>query len=517
MKKLAQYKVSTRMIIMLSVIFILTIITTSVSMLRLKGLSDSFETMMDKPMTKYQMVNDWYGNSNASITRSTIISISTDTTLTQKFAEDAKNSTEIANKLQKDIDPLIVTKEARAAYDRILVVRQEFLKERKTVEKYKAEGNMDAAKKHFEEVYLPVAKEYRITLYELVKACQSHIKDKAKQARQTYEEGRNIVIVLSLITVLLGITLSVLITRSILKELGGEPAYAADITKLIASGNLSVSVKTQADDKNSLLYNLEEMRKSLMEIVSEVRLSANSISNAAVEIAAGNQDLSSRTEEQASSLEETASSMEEITSTVRQNADSAKEAQALVSSTVNSANDGGKVVNEVVDMMNLIKGSSQKVVDIISVIDSIAFQTNILALNAAVEAARAGEQGRGFAVVASEVRNLAQRSAQAAKEIKVLIGDSVEKVGQGVVLANKAGTTISEVVSNVQSVSHIVNEISEASREQALGVEEVSKAVSQMDGVTQQNAALVEEAAAAADMLQQQTASLTQVVNKFVL
>jgi methyl-accepting chemotaxis protein len=252
-------------------------------------------------------------------------------------------------------------------------------------------------------------------------------------------------------------------------------------------------------------------------IVGEVRQGTDTIATASGQIAAGNMDLSSRTEEQASSLEETAASMEELTSTVKQNADNARQANQLAVSASSVAVRGGSVVNQVVGTMGSINASSRKIVDIIGVIDGIAFQTNILALNAAVEAARAGEQGRGFAVVAAEVRNLAQRSAAAAKEIKTLIGDSVEKVEEGSKQVAEAGKTMDEIVDSVKRVTDIMAEIQAASQEQTQGIEQINQAITQMDQVTQQNAALVEEAAAAAQSLQEQASGLSQVVSVFKL
>jgi methyl-accepting chemotaxis protein len=260
-----------------------------------------------------------------------------------------------------------------------------------------------------------------------------------------------------------------------------------------------------------------KLRSRIVEVISTVRSSTDSVSVAAKQIAVGNTDLSSRTEQQAASLEETASSLEQLTSVVKQNTENAKQANQLALSASHIASQGGDVVRQVVDTMNSINASSRKIVDIISVIDGIAFQTNILALNAAVEAARAGEQGRGFAVVASEVRSLAQRSAAAAKEIKTLIDDSVDKVGSGSKLVEQAGTTMSDIVTSVQKVTDIVGEIASASQEQSGGISQVNLAVSQMDSVTQQNAALVEEAAAAAQALQEQAETLEQVVGVFKL
>ncbi len=262
---------------------------------------------------------------------------------------------------------------------------------------------------------------------------------------------------------------------------------------------------------------LKDMNDSLFKIVGDVRSGTGMIATASSEIAAGNMDLSSRTEQQASSLEETASSMEEMTSTIRQNADNARQANQLALVASNVAVDGGAVVAQVVDTMGSINASAKKIVDIISVIDGIAFQTNILALNAAVEAARAGEQGRGFAVVASEVRNLAQRSASAAKDIKELIGDSVEKVDAGARLVAQAGKSMHDIVESVRRVTEVISEISSASQEQTDGIEQINQAITQMDEVTQRNAALVEEAAAAAESLQDQAGKLTQVVGFFQL
>jgi methyl-accepting chemotaxis protein len=263
------------------------------------------------------------------------------------------------------------------------------------------------------------------------------------------------------------------------------------------------------------MFAMKTMRDNLNRIVEEVRTGTDTIATASGEIASGNMDLSSRTEQQASSLEETASSMEELTGTVKQNADNALQANQLALSASEVALMGGEVVAQVVDTMGSINDSAKKIVDIIGVIDGIAFQTNILALNAAVEAARAGEQGRGFAVVATEVRNLAQRSAAAAKEIKTLIGDSVDKVNTGSKLVNQAGSTMDEIVGSVKRVSDIISEIAAASREQSAGIEQVNQAITQMDQVTQQNAALVEEAAAAAGSLEEQAASLVDAVKVF--
>ncbi|MDO8449253.1 MAG: methyl-accepting chemotaxis protein [Rhodoferax sp.] len=319
--------------------------------------------------------------------------------------------------------------------------------------------------------------------------------------------------------VLAGILLVIglLISRGILKQLGSEPGYAADITHRIAEGDLTADIVLKNDDQASLLHAIKSMRDKFAAIVGQVRQGSESVATASAEIAQGNHDLSARTESQASALEETAASMEQLSATVKQNADSARQANQLAMSASSVAVKGGEVVGQVVETMKGINDSSRKISDIISVIDGIAFQTNILALNAAVEAARAGEQGRGFAVVASEVRSLAGRSAEAAKEIKSLINASVERVEHGTTLVDQAGTTMTEVVSSIRRVTDIMGEISSASSEQAAGVAQVGDAVAQMDQVTQQNAALVEQMAASAAGLRSQAKDLVQAVSVFQL
>ena len=307
------------------------------------------------------------------------------------------------------------------------------------------------------------------------------------------------------------------LVRSITRQLGGEPGEAVELARSVTAGDLSSRIDIQQGDTTSLMAQLNAMQASLAQVVGSVRSNAEGVATASAQIAQGNNDLSSRTEEQASALEQTAASMEQLSATVKQNADNAKQANQLALSASTVAVKGGEVVGQVVDTMKGINESSKKIADIISVIDGIAFQTNILALNAAVEAARAGEQGRGFAVVASEVRSLAGRSADAAKEIKGLITASVERVEQGTVLVNQAGVTMTEVVSSIRRVTDIMGEISAASTEQSAGVAQVGEAVGQMDQATQQNAALVEESAAAAESLKTQALQLVQAVAVFRL
>jgi methyl-accepting chemotaxis protein len=332
-----------------------------------------------------------------------------------------------------------------------------------------------------------------------------------------YETLRNLSLLSAGIGLLLSALLGAFIIRGIVKELGTEPSTAARLVGAVAQGDLSVRIDLKPGDTASLLSRLSAMQASLAAVVANVRQNSESVATASAQIAQGNLDLSSRTEEQASALQQTAATMEQLGTTVRNNADSARQANQLAQSASAVAAQGGEVVGKVVTTMQGINESSRKIGDIIGVIDAIAFQTNILALNAAVEAARAGEQGRGFAVVASEVRSLAQRSAEAAKEIKALIGRSVEQVTAGTVLVDQAGKTMGEIVGSIQRVSDIVAQITSASAEQSSGVQQVGEAVSQMDQATQQNAALVEESAAAAESLKGQAQHLVQAVAIFKL
>ena len=339
----------------------------------------------------------------------------------------------------------------------------------------------------------------------------------AEHSHRIYGLARWGVIALAAAALAIGVLLASLITRRLLRQLGGEPRVATDLVRAVAAGDLSTTVRLAPGDRSSLMAGLVDMQQALAKVVSTVRQGSEGVATASAEIAHGNSDLSGRTELQASALQETTASMQQLGSTVHQNADNARQADELARSASAVAVRGGEAVGQVVDTMKGINESSRKISDIIGVIDGIAFQTNILALNAAVEAARAGEQGRGFAVVAAEVRSLAARSAEAAREIKALIGASVARVEQGTLHVDRAGETMAEVVASIRRVSEIVNEISQASVEQNAGVRQVGEAVAQMDQSTQQNAALVEQSAAAAESLKQQARQLVQAVAVFRL
>jgi len=412
------------------------------------------------------------------------------------------------------LDRLLTDNDSRAALASLVKAQAAYLDKRDKVLTMVRQGGKEGAIDVLIDEVRPVQSAYMNAADALIKLQHGMMTAAGDDVEDNYAQARALLMGLAIAGLLAAVAIAWMITRSITAPLD----RAVRVAETVAAGDLTSTIDDRGRDETSMLLRaLKKMNERLLEIVSQVRVSTDTIATASSEIARGNLDLSSRTEQQAASLEETASSMEELTATVKQNATHASEANTLAGSASDVARQGGTVVSQVVQTMGAIDASSKRIVDIIGVIDGIAFQTNILALNAAVEAARAGEQGRGFAVVASEVRALAQRSATAAHEIKALIADSVARVADGCKLVEQAGHTMHEVVESVQRVGAVVNEISAAGQEQSAGIEQVNLAIVQMDQVTQQNAALVEQAAAAAQSLQDQAAHLARLVSVFRL
>jgi len=429
----------------------------------------------------------------------------------QRQALNEQRDAEIAATWQQYLTNTLTTEEKKLADD-FGQQWKAYVEARNRTMELAALGDFDEAIKNATVVATPKFEAAHGTLFKLLELRRNSANTEYAHAEIHYQDTLNITITAVVTGILLAMLIGYLLVRAILGPLN----KAIEAANRVASGDLTAHIEVNStNEMGKLLQALKTMNDNLLDLVGKVRNSTESIATASGEIALGNSDLSQRTEEQASSLEETASSMEELTSTVRQNADNARQANQLAVGAAEVAKKGGTVVGQVVQTMSSIHDSSKKVVEIISVIDGIAFQTNILALNAAVEAARAGEQGRGFAVVATEVRTLAQRSAAAAKEIKELIGDSVAKVDEGTKLVDEAGLTMDEIVTAVKRVTDIMSEISAASQEQSSGIDQINQAVTQMDEATQQNAALVEEASAAAESMKEQSRVLTQAVSMF--
>ena len=489
-----------------------SVVITGNSLWKMKGVAAQVQSMTESPLSKERYTADWSRNISTAVARTTAVAKSSDPSLSTFFAADTAATMHSTSELLKKLEVLLSSDEEKALFAKIVETRKSYSTYRDTVFKLKAEGKADEANQVLEAKYLPAAKNYQDLVAQFLGLQRRQLNDNAVNIKETEIAARNEMIALSALVILFGIGCAWWLTVGITGPLRNAVAAARRVADGDLSGNIEV---TSSDETGQLLKALRDMNANLLMTVTKVRQGTETIASASNQIAAGNQDLSARTEQQASSLEETASSMEELTSTVRQNADNARQANQLADVASQVAAKGGKVIGEVVGTMGDINASARKIVDIIAVIDGIAFQTNILALNAAVEAARAGEQGRGFAVVASEVRTLAQRSASAAKEIKGLIEASVDQVDAGSMLVNQAGKTMADIVDSVRRVTDIMSEITAASQEQTSGIEQINQAITQMDDVTQQNASLVEEAAAASEAMQQQAAELAKVVSVF--
>ncbi|MGQ3051634.1 MAG: methyl-accepting chemotaxis protein [Roseateles sp.] len=473
----------------------------------------------------HQILNEDWVKSEAASTIDTLTRSNGRLTLELLLATDAQHLARIqaqidANRLAVSaaleiLDKLVTRPKGKAMLARLKEARASYVASFSAVIKLTREGQMSEARETMLKQTLPALDALGTPVKELVALQKQLAQDSGSKVTANIASARVLMLLSGLACLVIGAACAWRLSRSITRPI----AAAVHVAQTVASGDLTtrIDVRGGRDEAAQLLLALSRMNESLVRIVGEVRQGSDHIASGSAQIATGNADLSQRTEEQASNVQQTAASMEQITSTVKQNTETAQQANEMATSAAAAAIRGGEAVGQLVTTMQDITAASKKIVDIIGVIDSIAFQTNILALNAAVEAARAGEQGRGFAVVASEVRTLAQRSAQAAKEIKTLIGDSVEKVDVGARLAGQAGTGMDDIVRQVQRVSELIAEISSASREQAVGVGQVGDAVSQLDEVTQQNAALVEESAAAADSLRRQAAKLAEVVSVFKL
>jgi methyl-accepting chemotaxis protein len=496
-----------------AVLLLLTSLTV-VGIVQMQSASKETDALVNVKVRNERLIGEWTKVIEVNAARTAAAWKVSDPEHQKQFEQEMAVSSARATEIQNDIGKSELSAEEQSLYQEVLSTRKAYTEVRKNVFKAKNAGDLELGKRLYEgdmavkrDIYLASLKKLELLEAKL-------LDETAAQIRSRYENGRLLLISLGVVAILLGIACAYWITRSITRPI----TRAVEVAEAVSAGDLTSHIVVESrDETGQLMHALKNMNDKLVSIVGQVRAGTESISTASSEIAAGNLDLSSRTEEQASSLEETASSMEELTSTVKLNADNARSANQLAIDASQIASKGGVVVSEVVSTMGSINDSSRKIVDIISVIDAIAFQTNILALNAAVEAARAGEQGRGFAVVASEVRNLAQRSSAAAKEIKGLIDDSVQKVEAGSQLVDKAGRTMDEIVQSISHVTQIMNQITDASDEQRAGIEQVNQAIGQMDQVTQQNAALVEEAAAAAESMQEQAAKLADVVGLFKL
>lgn len=511
---LTNMKIGVRLGAGFGLVLMLMAILIVVVQMRFDSIGEINTKILEKDWVKADAANVINATTRANARSTMELLITTDPAHMARITARIEANKKIISEALDTLDKLIYLPEGKALMVKIREQRVQYVASFSKVSKLIAEDKREEASKMMLSSTLPALDLLQESIKTLSDLQKKIVVESSTEARQNIDSASKLMASLGLAAVLLGIVCAYWITRSITRPM----QRAVKIAQTVAAGDLSSRIEVGAkDETGQLLQALKEMNDGLVNIVGQVRAGTDTIAAASTQIANGNLDLSSRTEEQAGSLQETAASMEELASTVKQNADNARQANQLAASASDVALKGGSVVAEVVDTMGSINESSKRIVDIIAVIDGIAFQTNILALNAAVEAARAGEQGRGFAVVAAEVRNLAQRSAGAAKEIKTLIGDSVQKVETGARLVDQAGATMDEIVASVKRVTDIMNEITAAGQEQTAGIEQINQAIIQMDDVTQQNAALVEEAAAAAESLQAQAGNLAQVVSVFKL
>jgi methyl-accepting chemotaxis protein len=511
---IANLKIGTRLALGFGFVCLALVFMVGQGTIMLGRVNDGTHDIVDMRMPRVEMVTRQRSLTNEIAVSVRNMMLSDDAADRAKQLENIETARkEIATIFQK-LDTTLQNPKALEILAREHALDEKYAKHLQALIQMFQSGDEAGARTYLRKEVRPALVEYKLAIAEQIGLQKELSAQTAAEAQHTYESTRTLMIGLGAVVLALAAALAWWITASITRGLRN----ALDVANAVAAGDLTSKVEVHGNDEiGQLLGALETMNANLAETVRTVRTGTETISVASREVAAGSQDLSSRTEQQAGSLEETASSMEELTSTVKQNADNARQANQLAATASDVAARGGQVIESVVTTMGQIHAASGKITDIISVIDGIAFQTNILALNAAVEAARAGEQGRGFAVVAGEVRNLAQRAAAAAKEIKGLIDASSGKVEEGSRLVQEAGSTMSEIVESVRRVTDILDEIGTASGEQSAGIEQINEAITQMDGVTQQNAALVEEAAAAAEAMQEQAGRLAEAVAVFKL
>ena len=506
------FKIGTRLGLAFGLVLLITAAIATLGVWRLAVLKDASVQIANVEMERNALAQEWKAAIDLNWVRASASLKATDEAYVQSLSADMTATSQRASEAQKKLEALVDDPRGKELLERVAATRSAYVGARaKLLERKKAGEDVFAL---VDSELKPLASAYLQSLADVADNTRNQLKEFETTNIASAEVSQWTLALGAVASVLLGALFALWTARSIVVPV----QRAVQTADEISHGNLSQNIQTEGrDEMAQLLRSLGAMQHNLARIVGHVRSGSESVATASQEIAQGNHDLSARTEQQASALEETAASMEELNSTVRQNADNARQANQLAQSASTVAVRGGEVVGQVVGTMKGIHDSSNKIADIIGVIDSIAFQTNILALNAAVEAARAGEQGRGFAVVASEVRSLAGRSADAAKEIKTLISDSVERVSAGTTLVDQAGATMAEVVSAIRRVTDLMGEISAASSEQSQGVAQVGEAVTQMDQVTQQNAALVEEMAAAASSLNNQAQDLVSTVAFFKL
>ena len=490
------------------------VVVLGLSLVRVQHLGATVDRLATEQVERLQLALRWRSNIAVNSTRVFSIVQSEGDDLQNYFKDMVAATTADTSKVQKRYTELENSPEGLRIQEELAAVRKPYLEVRDKALALKKAGDMAQAKSFALGSFAPVVDQYNAVADKMVAYQVQRSAEQAGEAAGLIQSYRTTVLVAGVAGLALLVLLSWVVVQRIRRSLG----EVALVAQRIGEGDLSQPIHAQGrGEVAQMMRAMEGMQSSLVRIVGDVRHSSDSIATGSSEIATGNADLSQRTEEQASNLQQTAASMEQITSTVKNNSDTAQRAAVLAGTASAAAVKGGEVVGQVVATMQDIAAASKKITDIIAVIDGIAFQTNILALNAAVEAARAGEQGRGFAVVASEVRSLAQRSASAAKEIKTLIGASVEKVDNGAQLVSNAGQSMEDIVTQVKRVSDLIGEISSATGEQTIGISQVGEAVMQLDQVTQQNAALVEQSAAAADSLKHQAAKLAQIVSVFRL